>query len=84
MADHPEAPPPELDASPWTARVATAGAWFLARTWRTILLFLLIAVPINFLGLGATDAVTMEGIVADGARLMARTGQYMVQKISRA
>ncbi len=45
---------------------------------QAVLLFLLIAVPISFLGLGATDAVTMEGIVADGARHMARTGEYSV------
>ncbi len=51
---------------------------FRTRTWPAILLFLLIAVPISFLGLGATDAITMEGIIADGARHMARTHEYSV------
>ena len=78
MAERPEDAHPELDAWPLPAPVSAVVAWFVARTWRTILLFLLIAAPISFLGLGATDAVTMEGIVADAARYMERTGEYLV------
>ncbi len=51
---------------------------FRAKTWPAVLLFLLIATPISFLGLGAIDVITMEGIVADGARHMARTHEYAV------
>ncbi len=61
---------PEPEASP--------GIHSRAVTWPVILLFLLAAAPICFLGLGATDVVTMEGIVADGARHMDRTHEYSV------
>ncbi len=69
---------PRLEASPRQAPVAATGSFRPVRLWQAVLLFLLIAGPISFLGLGATDAVTMEGIVADGARHMARTQEYAV------
>ncbi len=46
-----------------------------------ILWYLLASVPICFLGMGAIDVITMEGIVADGARYMDRTGEYSVPRL---
>ncbi len=57
---------------------AGSSASFETRAWPAALLFLVLAAPICFAGLGATDIVTMEGIVADGARHMVRTGEYSV------
>ncbi len=58
--------------------LAGSGGSFETQAWPAALLFLVIAGPICFLGLGSTDAVTMEGIVVDGARHMARTQEYSV------
>ncbi len=48
---------------------------------RAVVLYLLIAGPVCFFWLGSTDVVTMEGIVADGARTMARTGDLAVPRL---
>lgn len=66
------------------SRVAQApagpdAAWL--RLWPAVLAFLLVCMPISFFRLGATDAVTMEGIVADGARGMERTHEYSVPRL---
>ncbi len=81
MATTPGDAIPEREGSPrptGAQRAALGQDWFEARTWPAILLFLLLAAPISFLGLGAIDVITMEGIVADGARHMDRTGEYSV------
>ena len=46
-----------------------------------IVLYLAISAPICLVGLAATDVVTMEGIVADGARHMERSGDYSVPRL---
>ena len=52
------------------------------RRWLTaVLSFFLVATPLVFWRLGAVDVVTMEGIVADGAREMARTGDLWVPRL---
>ncbi len=43
--------------------------------------YLLISGVICFFGLASTDVVTMEGIVADGARHMGRTHEYSVPRL---
>lgn len=49
------------------------------RTWLlALLLFAAGVVPLGLWRLGAVDVVTMEGIVADGARHMVRSGDYLV------
>lgn len=50
-------------------------SWIRQRPWIALLL---VAVPLCSVGLLITDAIAMEGIVADGARTMARTGEYSV------
>ena len=46
-----------------------------------ILLYLAIASLLCCIRLGSTDAITMEGIVADGARYMADTREYAVPRL---
>lgn len=41
----------------------------------------MIALPVCFFGLAATDVITMEGIVADGARSMDRSQEYSVPRL---
>lgn len=49
------------------------------RRWtRAILGYLCVALPLAFLWLGSRDVFVMEGIVADGARFMERTGELAV------
>ncbi|MBN2561607.1 MAG: glycosyltransferase family 39 protein [Phycisphaerae bacterium] len=45
------------------------------------LVYCLLAVPVCLGWLGRTDVVSMEGIVADGARHMDRTGDYAVPRL---
>ncbi len=60
--------------------LVAAGLAAVARTrplfW--VLCYLLISGVICFFGLASIDVITMEGIVADGARHMVRVGEYTV------
>ncbi len=47
----------------------------LAQSWA---IYCLVGGVVCFAWLGSTDVVSMEGILADGARYMARTGDYWV------
>ncbi len=80
MDSSPSQTKPERAASTRSA-AASVNDLLERRTWPAVLLFLLIAAPICFLGLGAIDAITMEGIVADCARHMARTGEVAVPRL---
>ncbi len=46
-----------------------------------LVLFAAVAVPICFGWMGATDVYVMEGIVADGAREMVRSGDWAVPRL---
>ncbi len=46
-----------------------------------LLVYLLASLVIAFLGIGSTEVVTMEGIIADGARHMGRTGEVWVPRL---
>ena len=65
---------PDLAAAP--CMPAGTRRWCCA-----ILLYALPAGLVCFGRLGATDVVSMEGIVADGARTMIRTGDYVVPRL---
>lgn len=49
--------------------------------WIAGLLFVLLVLPLGFWGLGSTDAVSMEGIIVDGARTMVESGNYWVPRL---
>ncbi len=67
----------ELGIPSWPTATTNPVARSRTRPW-AVAVFLLICGPLCFLGLGVTDVVTMEGIVADGARHMGRTQEYSV------
>jgi len=46
-----------------------------------VLLFLVVAITICCGWIGSTDIYVMEGIVADGAREMVRTGEWAVPRL---
>ena len=46
-----------------------------------LVLYLAVALAICFGGIGSTDVYVMEGIVADGAREMVRTGEWAVPRL---
>jgi len=80
MIPNPESSPPGAPARTETEPDVRSGASDAAgqSPWGALLAYVAIASVVCFGWLGSTDAISMEGIVADAARHMERSGDLLV------